>query len=124
MFCAPPTGSLDPEAALFPSVPRSVERDDKELKLRGAAPPPKLRCSRPTFGVPGLQTQRFRGQDASGEEQQKVELKRACSLALKQFTSGRTSPLEERGELNAPLAKKGKETLQEDRGKRVIYDLS
>lgn len=45
LLCAPPTGSLDPEAVLFPSVPRSVERDDKDLTLRRAAPPPKLRCS-------------------------------------------------------------------------------
>lgn len=44
---------LRPEALLFPSVPRSVERDDKELKLRRTPPP----------------------QNASGEQQQKAELK-------------------------------------------------
>lgn len=38
LLCAFPTGSLDPEAILFPSVPRSVERDDKDLKLRRATP--------------------------------------------------------------------------------------
>lgn len=30
LFRALPTGSLDPEAILFPTVPRSVGRDDKE----------------------------------------------------------------------------------------------